>query len=232
MEIELQSTLKVNLVDYMGTDASLVAAARVSTQGVAASTEAKEGLINALMRDRHGSPFEHGSMTFMVEAPIFVFREWHRHRVGWSYNEESGRYKVLRPRFYSPPPHRKLIQSGKAMEYKFEPGTQKQWQRMRDGQYRVAQAQYDEYQAQLDGGICREVARMVLGVNIFSSMYATCNPRSLMHFLELRTHEPDAKRTSNPMWEIEVCARKMEQVFATLWPVTWKAWQNNGRMCP
>ena len=78
------------------------------------------------MRDRHGSPFEHNSMTFYVQAPIFVFREFMRHRIA-SYNEESGRYRELRPVFYVPGPERKLIQEGKPGAYVFVDGTPEQY---------------------------------------------------------------------------------------------------------
>jgi hypothetical protein len=100
-EIRFRSDVTVELVKHSAGDQDVLWAARVSTAG---------GLINYLMRDRHGSPFEHNSMTFFVSAPIFVFREFHRHRVGWSYNEESGRYRELQPVFYVPGEERKLVQ--------------------------------------------------------------------------------------------------------------------------
>ena len=121
-EIEFRSDVTVELIRSSAADADVLFAARVSTQGEqtlegAKATDAEvqkrdKGLINYLMRDRHGSPFEHNSMTFYVQAPIFVFREFMRHRIA-SYNEESGRYRELRPVFYVPGPDRKLIQVGK-----------------------------------------------------------------------------------------------------------------------
>ena len=111
-EIEFRSDVTVELVRSSASDSDVLFAARVSTQGeqtledAASGTEATardRGLINYLMRDRHGSPFEHNSMTFYVQAPIFVFREFMRHRIA-SYNEESGRYRELRPVFYVPAP--------------------------------------------------------------------------------------------------------------------------------
>ena len=107
-EITFTSDIGVDLVSSMGTDASVVAAARVSVIGADAAryegADAAEhrGLINYLMEHRHGSAFEHASATFRVHAPIFVFREWHRHRIGWSYNEASGRYSQLEPIFHIP----------------------------------------------------------------------------------------------------------------------------------
>ncbi|CAM5545814.1 Flavin-dependent thymidylate synthase [Streptomyces microflavus] len=108
-------------------------AARVSTAGeqsleeVTKDPERSKGLINYLMRDRHGSPFEHNSMTFFISAPIFVFREFMRHRVGWSYNEESGRYRELEPVFYVPGTSRKLVQQGRPGKYEFVEGTEEQY---------------------------------------------------------------------------------------------------------
>ncbi len=110
---KLTSDISVSLVQKMGNDSSIVAAAKVSIDGMASvetmDREPKEGLIRYLMQHRHGTPFEHASMTFLVHAPIFVWREWHRHRIGWSYNEESARYKTLDPVFYIPARERPMI---------------------------------------------------------------------------------------------------------------------------
>ena len=136
-EIKFRSDVTVELVRSSASDSDVLFAARVSTQGeqtleaAAARVDASEdekrskGLINYLMRDRHGSPFEHNSLTFYVQAPIFVFREFQRHRIA-SYNEESGRYKQLDPVFYVPGPDRNLIQIGKTGSYDFIPGTAEQ----------------------------------------------------------------------------------------------------------
>ncbi len=106
-DITFRSDMTVELVKHAASDADVIWAARVSTKGeqsladVNADAERSAGLINFLMRDRHGTPFEHSSMTFYVNAPIFVFREFMRHRT-FSYNEESGRYRKLDPVFYVP----------------------------------------------------------------------------------------------------------------------------------
>jgi len=113
--VVLRSDMRVELIDSMGNDALVVRAARVSTSGRSATNyvgcEHDAGLVNYLMRNRHGSPFEHTAFTFYVEAPIFVWREIMRHRIA-SYNEESARYRQLAPEFYVPPPERDLVQSG------------------------------------------------------------------------------------------------------------------------
>ena len=115
-EIEFTSTMTVELVDSMGDDLSVARAARVSTLGDTAehSQVSNAGLIGYLMKNRHGSPFEHTSMTFRIEAPIFVFREFMRHRIGWSYNEVSARYSAIPPKFYVYSAERPLVQEGKS----------------------------------------------------------------------------------------------------------------------
>jgi thymidylate synthase (FAD) len=194
--------------------------------------DAKYGRINFLMKNRHGSPFEHNSFTFRVEAPIVVFREWHRHRIGWSYNEMSGRYTELPPDFYSPGPQRALVQQGKPGSYEFVPGDERQYQMVSHGMAASFEAAWRDYQYLLDHGIAKEVARGVLPVYTYSQMYATCNARSLMAFLSLRTKDDNSKFPSFPMYEIDVCARKMEAVFAMHMPLTHRAFEENGRVAP
>ena len=190
---KFRSDVTVELVRSAAEDSDVVWSARVSTAGeksLEAQSEdpnASKGLINFLMKNRHGTPFEHNSMTFMISAPIFVFREFHRHRVGWSYNEESGRYRELAPVFYVPGPDRKLVQVGKAGHYEFLDGTAEQSRIVHEATIRACESSYAAYQQMLDAGVAREVARGVLPVNTFSTMYATCNARSLMSFLSLRT---------------------------------------------
>ncbi len=147
------------------------------------------------MRDRHGSPFEHNSMTFYVQAPIFVFREFMRHRIA-SYNEESGRYRELRPVFYVPGRDRDLVQVGKPGAYEFLPGDDEQHELVDRLTRERSLAAYEAYRSMLDAGVAREVARIVLPLNLYSSMYVTLNARSLMNFLSLRTKHPAS--TSRP----------------------------------
>jgi thymidylate synthase (FAD) len=236
-EVEFSSEINVQLVRVLADDATVVSAARVSTQGeeilgYATAPEANEGLIKFLMRNRHGTPFEHNQFTFFVEAPIFVFREFHRHRIGWSYNEESGRYKELRGKFYVPDEERNLTQSGKPGHYIFEPGTEEQHDVMRAVQKNSCQTAYYAYQMQLNRGVAKEVARMCLPVSTYSTMYATCNSRSLMSFLSLRQRHPMAKFPSSPMHEINVVADVMEESFAAFMPITHAAFVENGYVAP
>nr|WP_202492554.1 FAD-dependent thymidylate synthase [Streptomyces sp. SID7813] len=237
-KIELRSDITVELVKSAATDSDVLFAARVSTAGEQSLDELKKdperskGLINYLMRDRHGSPFEHNSMTFFVSAPIFVFREFMRHRVGWSYNEESGRYRELQPVFYAPDASRKLVQQGRPGKYVFVEGTPEQHELVGSAMEDSYRQAYATYQQMLAAGVAREVARAVLPVGLYSSMYATCNARSLMHFLGLRTQHELAKVPSFPQREIEMAGEKMEAEWARLMPLTHAAFNANGRVAP
>jgi thymidylate synthase (FAD) len=236
-EIRFRSDVTVELVRAGARDADVIFAARVSTQGeqslehLDADADRSAGLINYLMRSRHGSPFEHNSMTFYVQAPIFVFREFMRHRIA-SYNEESGRYRELRPVFYVPGPQRKLCQVGKPGHYEFVDGTPEQHALVQAQTQRSCSEAYAAYQRMLDAGIAREVARIVLPLTIYSSMYVTMNARSLMNFLSLRTGRPDARFPSCPQREIEMVAERMEAQWARLMPLTHGAFEGNGRVAP
>ena len=242
-EISFRSDVTVELVRSSASDSDVLFAARVSTQGeqtleaaasrVDASEDEKrsKGLINYLMRDRHGSPFEHNSLTFYVQAPIFVFREFMRHRIA-SYNEESGRYKELSPVFYVPGPERNLVQIGKTGHYEFIPGTAEQTALVEQETRTVSLQAYESYQRMLEAGVAREVARIVLPLNIYSSMYVTMNSRALMNFLSLRTKREGTHFPSFPQREIEMCAEKMEDAWAQLMPFTYEAFNKNGRVAP
>ena len=241
-DVIFRSDVTVELVRSNATDQDVLFAARVSTQGEqtleAAMTEhdaetdkRSRGLINYLMRDRHGSPFEHNSMTFYVQAPIFVFREFMRHRIA-SYNEESGRYKQLSPVFYVPGPDRNLIQVGKTGHYEFLPGSPEQVALVEQESRKASTEAYAAYLRMLEAGVAREVARIVLPLNIYSSMYVTMNARALMNFLSLRTQREGTHFPSFPQREIEMCAEKMEDFWAQLMPLTYEAFNANGRVAP
>jgi thymidylate synthase (FAD) len=165
------------------------------------------------MRERHGSPFEHNSMTFYVQAPIFVFREFMRHRIA-SYNEESGRYRELRPVFYVPAPERKLVQEGKPGHYVFVDGTPEQYATVVEETKQACTVAYQAYQRMLGAGVAREVARGVLP------------------FLSLRTKREGSAHPSYPQREIEMVAEQMESLWAPLMPVTHAAFEASGRVSP
>jgi thymidylate synthase (FAD) len=236
-EIVFRDDMTVELVKSSASDADVIWAARVSTAGettlekVGESSDRDAGLINYLARERHGSPFEHTSMTFFVSAPIFVFREFMRHRIA-SYNEESGRYRELRPVFYIPNKDRKLVQVGKTGAYTFVDGTPEQLDITVNAIKETCILAYENYQKILASGVAREVARAVLPVTLYSSMYVTMNARALMNFLSLRTSSPDSHFPSYPQREIEMVAEKMEKHFAQLMPMTYGAFQKSGRIAP
>ena len=232
-----RSDMTVELVKASASDRDVVWAARVSTVGEQSIEAAGDdparsaGLIRFLLRSRHGTPFEHTSLTFLVTAPIFVFREFMRHRT-FSYNEESGRYRELQPVFYVPGPERRLVQQGKPGSYDFIEGTSEQYEVVTSATQAACRTAYAAYQRMLAAGVAREVARGVLPVATYSSMYATCNARSLMHFLSLRTKRADARFPSYPQREIEMVAEQMERHFAELMPITYEAFNDCGRVSP
>jgi thymidylate synthase (FAD) len=229
--------MTVELVKSSAHDSDVVFAARVSTAGeasledVEADAARSKGLIGYLMRARHGSPFEHNSMTFYVQAPIFVFREFMRHRIA-SYNEESGRYRQLNPVFYLPSVERRLVQEGKPGAYDFVAGTPEQYAVVRTQTEQACRQAYAAYLAMLDAGVAREVARGVLPVATYSSMYVTLNARSLMNFLSLRTKREGSHFPSYPQREIEMVAELMEVEWARLMPLTYAAFEAGGRVSP
>jgi len=236
-EIVFRQDMSVELVKSSASDADVIWAARVSTAGdksledVGSDASKSEGLINYLARERHGSPFEHTSMTFFISAPIFVFREFMRHRIA-SYNEESGRYRELKPVFYIPSKERKLVQMGKAGAYTFVDGTPEQYEITVKLIKETCTLAYENYQKMLGAGVAREVARAVLPVTLYSSMYVTMNARALMNFLSLRTAREGSHFPSYPQREIEMVAEKMEAEFAKLMPITYGAFQKSGRIAP
>ena len=224
----------------MASDDFVIESMLVSTMGdeirelwESEGSEGIDGRIRFLMKNRHGTPFEHNAFTFFVKAPIAVFREHHRHRIGWSYNEESGRYKVMKPEFYIPPVERPLIQEGKPGHYVMKPGSEDQYREMHSHMEAQFKQAYSIYEMLLEDGVAKEVARGVLPVYLMSSMYATANARSIMAFLSLRTDEPESTFPSKPMWEIDqLVARVYEEALKAYMPITWKAFCDFGRVAP
>jgi thymidylate synthase (FAD) len=240
--IKLKKDIDVQLVQSVGGDHSIVAAAKVSTNGNEClefnspdKAEDNAFLINYLVKHRHGSPFEHSLLTFYIYAPIFVWREWHRHRIGFSYNEESGRYKKLDPVFYIIDYDRPLmkVNNWKAGRPKFTVGSKEVVDTLNSNLAESYELSYKNYEANLALDIDPGAARACLPVGIYSGCWVTCNPRSMMAFLSLRTHEPDnATFVSYPLWEIDMAARSCEQIFAQGWPITYAAFNKNGRVSP
>jgi len=231
-DIEFSSEITVKLVRAMASDDMVVQAAQVSSKGENKPDTVPARLINALVKGKHGSPFEHNAFTFFVEAPIFVFREWHRHRIA-SINEMSGRYTELLPKFYVPAEDRGLAMLENAT--KMKPEMYIDWDLhsiVRRVIMRNSEVAWNEYQLQLREGVVSEIARIVLPLNIYSQMYWTVNARALMNFLSLRSSQEGAAYPSYPQREIQMGAELIEGYFAQEMPLTYKAFIDNGRVAP
>lgn len=221
--MEFLSESTVELVDASCSDAMVVKAARVSTKGMGSKDETSdEKLIQYLVRNKHESPLEHGSLTFRIHTPIFVAREFMRHRT-WSYNEESARYRKLEPVFWLPGNGRALVQEGKPGHYTFTQGSLEQMQKTHGEMKEAYSLAYDSYLHMLSAGVCREVARTVLPFGIFTSFYATANPRNVLKFLDLRM-DPHAQL------EIQEVATCIYEHLRGMMPITVAAWFENTQM--
>ena len=205
-------------------DLAVVNAARVSFNVASGEMgERDEGLIRFLMRERHGTPFEHGYFRFIVKAPLFVVREHHRHRAGHSYNEWSGRYSKLEAEFYVPDYVR--TQVGKPGAYTFEPVEPAVRDSAREEIETSAEQSFAAYERMLEQGVAKEVARSVLPLAMYTKYFWSCNPRSLMHFCSLRNSE-------HAQFEIREYASAAESFLKKLMPVTHAAFVANDRTAP
>ncbi len=213
----------VRLDGCLADDLSVVNSARVSfAQRHEEMEEGDDKLINFLMKNRHGTPFEHNSFRFHVKAPIFVFREWQRHRIG-SYNEWSARYSKLEPEFYIPDYVR--TQTGKPGAYTYEEVPEEISQAFQNDLNYANGKAWECYIEAISLGVAKEQARLALPVSIYSQMYWTVNARSLMNFLSLRNHE-------HAQWEIKEFALAVEQFFVEKMPITSWYFVKNGRVAP
>lgn len=229
--VEMSDSVTVKLIDHMASDRHVTRAAQVSVLGENNPGTDMPRLISYLIECRHGSPFEHTSFTFFIEAPIFVFREFQRHRIA-SYNEMSGRYTKLLPKFYTPAAGRPLRNVGTSARPEFEAGTPDQQDIVSHSDALVAQLAWDAYESRIDAGVANEIARTVLPVSIYSQMYVTLNARALMNFLSLRVDSAEATYRTRPQREIEMAATQMETFFAQLMPHTHAAFVRAGRVAP
>lgn len=221
MEIEFLDHSAVELVDFMGGDLRTARAAWVSQSydSREKDTGRIEGLINFLENNRHTSPSEHSVFTFYVKTPIFVAREFMRHRTQ-SINEISGRYTEMKPTFYIPSAERPLVQNGKIGSYRFEPGSPEQIAITRQTMMKKCAADWQTYTELKDLGLANEVARDVLPLSLFTEFYTTMNSRNVKHFLGLRTAD-------DALYEIRDVAFQMERIFAEQMPISYQAWKNS-----
>jgi thymidylate synthase (FAD) len=218
----------VRLDDCMADDYSVVNSARVSfarnTEDEVEMTTADAGLINFLMREQHGTPFEHNAFRFHIKCPVFVAREWFRHRIG-SFNEFSARYSEVPNEMFVPELGEIRKQTGKPGSYTFE---QVEMSLAIDTFEIILKANndaYDAYSQMLRMGIAKEVARTVLPMGMFTQFYWTVNARSLMNFLALRTDE-------NAQLDIRKFAEAVEVLFSNEMPITYRSWVANDKVCP
>jgi len=215
----------VRLDGVMASDLSVVNGARVSfARRKDEMDDSDSGLIRFLMRERHGTPFEHNAFRFHIRCPIFVAREWMRHRVG-SFNEFSLRYAKATEDFYVPEPEDVRTQVGKPGAYTFETVEPELADETRDALREVYEQAYATYERLVDAGVAREVARSVLPVGAYTEFYWTVNARSLMNFVSLRAAET-AQR------EIRRYAEAVERFLAEHMPVTHAAFVTNDRVAP
>jgi thymidylate synthase (FAD) len=215
----------VRLDGAMADDLSVVNGARVSfARRKTEMDDSDEALIRFLMRDRHGSPFEHNAFRFHIRCPIFVAREWMRHRVG-SFNEFSLRYAQATEDFYVPATDDVRTQVGKPGAYLFEPVEEELADETREQLQAVYEQAYTTYRELVEKGVARELARLVLPVGAYTQFYWTVNARSLMNFISLRNSE-------FAQLEIRRYAEAVESFFAQQMPVTYASFVAGGRVGP
>lgn len=219
-----RSDMGVTLIDHMGSDRMVAEAARVSTLGLDNNREKYVGLVRALMRDKHWSPFMHPQMTIAFEVPLFVRSQLVTH-YSLARSEFSMRYSEARPEFWVPTEDRPLVQVGKALDYRREMGTEAQMMFT----MRCLKDAYDNwlaYSEMIDRGIAPEVARAILPQSTYTTLWLTGNLRSWLSFLDNRL-DPHAQ------WETQEVGTKVAEIFAELFPITFEAWaegQTKGKL--
>lgn len=218
----------VRLIDWMGSDLSVVRNARVShdAEWRTGENEGKdEKLVNYLYTNQHNTPFESVTFTFEVKAPIFVFRQWHRHRT-WSYNEVSARYTKLPAEFYLPQQSHIGTQDKKNHQSRNmgENNADEQLEDVTELMQAQNEYAFGTYHQLLEDGVPREIARSVLPVATYSRMFATVNLHNLFRFLSERCD-------SHAQYEIRVYAEAMLELIEPIVPVAVAAWKTkNGEI--
>ena len=222
---------KVELVQYMGEDITIVNSARVSFGVQKDVLDIKdEKLINYLIKHRHTSTLEHNIATFRIKVPLFVRSQHHRHRT-WSYNEISRRYTDAGIEFYEPVNFRTQHKSNRQasnteatinplIQYKTDFSSKLIAKTASDAIAMHHKNSLKLFDDLLDAGVCREQARGVLPQNLYTEYYATANLNNILKFIDLRTHD-------GAQWEIQQLANSMLDIVKDLWPVTISSYQNN-----
>lgn len=215
-DITLRSDMGVELIQHMGDDMKIAQAARVSTLGLENEREKFEGLVRALIRDKHWSPLEHCQLTFAFDVPLFVRDQIVRHK-SLAFSVFSLRYAGAKPAFWIPADQRPLVQVGKALDYRRTHGSYAQSGAAQKYGRRIAEESWAAYREMVETGIANEVARAVLPTSLYTQMWATGSLRSWLHFLDVRNDE-------HAQWEIREAAAKVEEIISELFPVAWRAW--------
>lgn len=214
-ELDIWHECAVTYVDHMGSDDRVVQAAKVSTAGEASlGAKGTEGFLRFLLREdpAHISPFEHCVATFLIECPLFVAAQLHTH-TSFSFNQESGRYREFRPRFYLPDAERPLVQVGKTGDYTFEDASTEMWEYTYGVSLAATRFAWEQYRRLLDAGVAKEVARAVLPQNTITSLYMTGNLRNWIFFLKGRLD-------THAQWEIRDVASKILHPLHGAFPIT------------
>ncbi|NQV15554.1 FAD-dependent thymidylate synthase [bacterium] len=206
----------VRLINTMGSDVEIVNGARVSFGKRREELDEKDQvLIQYLADERHTSPFEHVTFTFHVKCPLFVTRQWHRHRT-WSYNEISRRYTSMNLEFYVPKAYRRQAETNRQASTDDLISSTGDGQNIQELVNKHTQEAFEFYESLMEHGVAREQARMVLPQNMYTEMYATVNLHNLIHFIELRIHV-------GAQWEIQQYALKLLDLAEEAAPFAIKA---------
>lgn len=204
----------VKLVDFMGGDLRAVNSARVSFGGQSKGEDKDKLLIKYLMENKHLSPFEHSCFQFHIKCPIFVARQWMRHRIA-SYNEISARYTEVKDEFYIPKAFRGQDNNNK--QGSVQDGSLNNAELLKIYEESI-EASYNAYQKLLKAGVAREMARGLLPVSQYTQFYWTVNARSLFNFISLRADE-------HAQYEIRVYAKAIAKIVEEKMPSSWQAFE-------
>tara|TARA_R110002020_G_scaffold54102_4_gene151104 strand:+ start:1473 stop:2129 length:657 start_codon:yes stop_codon:yes gene_type:complete len=209
----------VRLVDSLGNDMSVVKAARVSYGNESKGLEADTKLINYMMKHKHGTPFEHINFTFHIKCPIFIARQWFRHRIG-SFNEISGRYVKLDTLCWTPTNWRKNLNLRNKQDSVIGEWDENELEDIESSFQNALNVVLTTYEHLLEKGVAREQARAILPVGTYTEFYWTVNARSLFNFLELRTHHTAQK-------EMQEYAEAIHSLSQPIAPISFSAWEKN-----
>lgn len=237
-EVTMTSKMGIKLVRYCADDLFAIEAAQLSTGkhefgNWQPDADLNPGrFLNALMKPRHGVPWEHTFFTFAVKVPIFVTRQWQKHRLS-SMNELSGRYSLMIPTFYTAPfMGRPMVNIGTKMKPNMILPSLEVQSLIASSDLHNSQMAWNEYEHRLSLGVAEEYARIVLPLNTFTQFYWSLNGRSLMNFLEKRVDDEDARVPTHPQWEIDFVARQLEDAFQSVMPLSHAAFVAAGRVAP